>query len=76
MNLSPTHLLILLAIALVIFGTKRLRTLGSDLGHAVKGFKSAVADGESEDHKQLKAPENKDADFESTPTSKAKSETK
>lgn len=75
MNLSPTHLLILLAIALVIFGTKRLRSIGSDLGHAVKGFKSAMADGESEEQKQLKAPE-KDADFDSTPASKAKSESK
>jgi sec-independent protein translocase protein TatA len=37
-------LLVILAIALVIFGTKRLRTIGSDLGAAVKGFKSAMND--------------------------------
>jgi sec-independent protein translocase protein TatA len=54
-------LLVILAIALVIFGTKRLRTIGSDLGAAVKGFKQAVNDGESEEKtKQLK----QDADFE------------
>jgi TatA/E family protein of Tat protein translocase len=35
-------LLVVLAIALVIFGTKRLRTIGSDLGAAMKGFKSAM----------------------------------
>jgi sec-independent protein translocase protein TatA len=56
-------LLVILAIALVIFGTKRLRTIGSDLGAAVKGFKSAMNDGETEDKaKQLK--QDKDADFD------------
>jgi sec-independent protein translocase protein TatA len=56
-------LLVILAIALVIFGTKRLRTIGSDLGAAVKGFKSAVNDGETEEKaKQLK--QDKDADFD------------
>jgi len=54
-------LLVILAIALVIFGTKRLRSIGSDLGAAVKGFKSAMNDGESEEKaKQLK----QDADFD------------
>ncbi len=53
-------LLVILAIALVIFGTKRLRTIGTDLGAAVKGFKQAMNDGETEEHsKQLK----QDADF-------------
>jgi sec-independent protein translocase protein TatA len=56
-------LLVILAIALVIFGTKRLRTIGSDLGAAVKGFKSAMNDGETEEKaKQLK--QDKDADFD------------
>jgi len=56
-------LLVILAIALVIFGTKRLRSIGSDLGAAVKGFKQAMSDGESEEKvKQLK--QDKDADFE------------
>jgi sec-independent protein translocase protein TatA len=56
-------LLVILAIALVIFGTKRLRTIGSDLGAAVKGFKQAMNEGESEEKlKQLK--QEKDADFE------------
>jgi sec-independent protein translocase protein TatA len=57
-------LLVILAIALVIFGTKRLRTIGSDLGAAVKGFKSAMTDGETDEKaKQLKQ-DNKDADFD------------
>ncbi len=41
-NIGPVQLLIVLVIVLAIFGTKRLRTLGSDLGSAVKGFRSAV----------------------------------
>ncbi len=57
-------LLVILAIALVIFGTKRLRTIGTDLGAAVKGFKQAMNDGESEEKvKQLK--QETDADFAS-----------
>jgi len=56
-------LLVILAIALVVFGTKRLRSIGSDLGAAVKGFKQAMNEGESEEKvKQLK--QDKDADFE------------
>lgn len=39
-----TELLVILAIVLLIFGPKRLKTLGSDLGSAIKGFRSAVSD--------------------------------
>jgi sec-independent protein translocase protein TatA len=46
---APRHLLIILAIILLVFGTKKLKTLGSDLGAAVKGFKESMKDGESED---------------------------
>lgn len=48
MGISVTQLLIILAIVIVLFGTKRLRNLGGDLGGAIKGFRSAVKDG-SED---------------------------
>ncbi len=50
MGMSVTQLLIILAIVIVLFGTKRLRNLGGDLGGAIKGFRSAVKDG-SEDSK-------------------------
>ena len=63
------ELLIILAIALLIFGAKRLKTIGSDLGGAVKGFKKAMDDEDSKDTQQLNAPQ-KDADFESTPAGK------
>ncbi len=46
MGMSITQLLIILAIVIVLFGTKRLRNLGGDLGGAIKGFRSAVKDGE------------------------------
>lgn len=56
-------LIVILLIALVVFGTKRIRSIGSDLGAAVKGFKQAMNEGESEEKlKQLK--QEKDADFE------------
>lgn len=42
MGLSVPQLLIILAIVLLLFGAKRLRSIGTDLGAAVKGFKGAV----------------------------------
>ncbi|HEY5810802.1 MAG TPA: Sec-independent protein translocase subunit TatA [Povalibacter sp.] len=71
MGIGIRELLIILVIALVIFGAKRLKTIGSDLGGAVKGFKKAMNEGEDEDSKQLAAPGEKDADFDSTPASKS-----
>ena len=46
-NIGPVQLLIILVIVLAIFGTKKLRSLGSDLGGAVKGFRSAMDEGEN-----------------------------
>ncbi len=43
---SPKHLLIVLLVVLVVFGTKKLRTIGSDLGQAVRGFKESMKEGE------------------------------
>nr|MBZ4201918.1 Sec-independent protein translocase subunit TatA [Methylovulum sp.] len=47
MGLSIPHLLVVLGIVILVFGTKRLRNLGGDLGGAIKGFKSAIKDGEN-----------------------------
>ena len=41
-GMGVTELLIILAIVLLLFGPKRIKTLGSDLGSAIKGFRSAV----------------------------------
>ncbi|MBI3171398.1 MAG: Sec-independent protein translocase subunit TatA [Hydrocarboniphaga effusa] len=43
---SIWHWLIVLAIVLLIFGTKKLRNLGGDLGAAIKNFKGAMKEGE------------------------------
>jgi sec-independent protein translocase protein TatA len=69
MGIGFKELLIILVIALLIFGAKRLRTIGSDLGGAVKGFKKAMDEGEDDEKKQLTSPDQKDADFDSTPSS-------
>lgn len=42
MGFSTTHLIIFLVIVVVLFGTKKLRNIGSDLGGAVKGFKDGM----------------------------------
>jgi sec-independent protein translocase protein TatA len=44
-SFSIWHWLIVLAVVLLIFGTKKLKNVGSDLGAAVKGFKDGVRDG-------------------------------
>jgi sec-independent protein translocase protein TatA len=65
-NISIWQLLIVLVIVIAIFGTKRLRTLGSDLGSAVKGFRSAVEDGEKEPAGEID-DQSGDASFDNTP---------
>jgi len=45
-SMSIWHWLIVLVVVLLIFGTKKLRNIGQDLGGAVKGFKDGVKSGE------------------------------
>ena len=47
-SFSIWHWLIVLAIVLVVFGTKKLGNIGKDLGSAVKGFKDGIKDGQAE----------------------------
>ncbi|GKX55594.1 Sec-independent protein translocase protein TatA [Leminorella grimontii] len=61
-GISIWQLLIIVAIVVLLFGTKKLRTLGSDLGASVKGFKKAMSDEESTPNKE-EAQKEKDADF-------------
>ena len=58
------HLLIILVIVMLIFGTKRLKSIGGDLGGAIKGFKKAVNtdDDKPEENKSLESDE-QDAEF-------------
>lgn len=57
MGFGVYELLILLLIVLLLFGTKKLRSMGSDLGSAVKGFRSAVSDDDDKQPLQDNAPE-------------------
>ena len=65
-GISWPQLLIVLVIVLAIFGTKRFRTLGSDIGNAVKGFRSAMNETE-ETKEELSDNSGEDASFENTP---------
>ena len=64
-GISPIQLLIVLVIVLAIFGTKRFRSIGSDLGNAVKGFRSAMNDADKETAEKISS-QSEDADFDNT----------
>ena len=68
-SFSIWHWLIVLAIVALVFGTKKLGSIGSDLGSALRGFKKAMNEGDKEEEKlrqQLRHDAN-DADFSDTP---------
>ena len=68
-GLSIWQLMIILVIVLLLFGTKRLRNLGGDLGGAIKGFKKAMGDEEkksSAEPERLEKAEDKVIDGEAT----------
>ncbi|HAS13893.1 MULTISPECIES: twin-arginine translocase TatA/TatE family subunit [Idiomarina] len=74
MGISPWQLLILLVIVVLLFGTKRLRNLGSDLGNAVKGFKKSMgdeADDKDKDDDSLQHKEEHDDKSDSDKTGKS-----
>jgi len=52
---SGWHLVVLLIVVALVFGTKKLRNVGEDLGEAIKGFKKGMQDGDSADAARLKA---------------------
>ena len=68
-NIGPWQLLIILVIVLAIFGTKKLSSLGADLGKSVKGFRSAMSEAD-EANDQLK--DSSDADFDNTPVEESR----
>ncbi len=53
MGISIWQLLIVLAIVLLLFGAKRLRNVGGDLGNAIKGFKQAMKEDDKQDSEKL-----------------------
>jgi len=62
-SFSIWHWLIVLAIVALVFGTKKLGNIGSDLGSAIRGFKKAMNDGESDEKAKRLKHETDDADF-------------
>ncbi|RYV00894.1 twin-arginine translocase subunit TatA [Shewanella sp. OPT22] len=69
-GISIWQLLIIAVIVVLLFGTKKLRNIGGDLGDAVKGFKKAMADDDK------KAITDETASAEKTVETEAKAETK
>lgn len=67
-GISLWQLLIVLVIVIVIFGTARLRSMGTDLGGALKGFRKAMSDVEDEVDEVRKKIDEPDADFNETRT--------
>lgn len=57
MGFGVTELIIILVIVLVLFGAKRLKNVGSDLGSAVKGFKTAIKDEETKPNESIEKSE-------------------
>lgn len=51
-SVSPGSLLLTFLIVMVLFGTKKLRTIGEDLGHAVRGFRKALNGEDTETTKE------------------------
>ena len=74
MGISIWQLLIILAIVLLLFGAKRLRNLGADLGASVKGFRDSMKEGQKSEEieKQLEQDQGRIIDAEVNDVSKEK----
>lgn len=72
-GISIWQLLIIAVIVVLLFGTNKLRTLGSDLGSSIKGFKKAMGD---EDDKGKEKDHANDADFNAKLADKQQTEAK
>ena len=65
-NISPWQLLIIRLIVLLIFGTKKLRNIGGDLGGAMKDFRKGLSDGDGDDDTSAKKTSGDDSESGST----------
>ena len=70
MGISPTQLIIILVIVALLFGTKKLRNMGGDIGGAVKGFKRAMSDDDKGISLNKAGSDALDAELESVETVK------
>jgi sec-independent protein translocase protein TatA len=76
MGIGMRELVVILLVVLLVFGAKKLRTIGSDLGAAVRGFKKSMNEGEEE---QVTPPrripsDGTDADFAEAPKAREASQ--
>jgi sec-independent protein translocase protein TatA len=72
-GIGPGSIILILLIVILLFGTKKLRNVGSDLGGAIKNFKKSVKDGE--DDKPTESLENMaDSNFDEEQTETKKKE--
>ena len=84
MGLSVPSIILILVIVILLFGTSKLKNMGSDLGSALKGFKKAVSEEEKEEKdadfapldKPEAKPKNEVNDAEVTSANKSKTEDK
>jgi sec-independent protein translocase protein TatA len=75
-GISIWQLVIVLGIIILLFGTKKLRNLGGDLGSAVKGFKKAMNDDSQKEDNTQKSIGQDDANFKESEKSAEKTEQK
>ncbi|MBE9399554.1 Sec-independent protein translocase subunit TatA [Pontibacterium sp. N1Y112] len=73
-GISIWQLLIVALIIVLLFGTKKLRGMGGDLGSAIKGFKKAVTEDEEKKEETTKKLNKEDADFNEADSATAKKE--
>ncbi len=64
---QPMHLLVILGIALLVFGPKKLPELGKGLGESIRGFKDALSSGAASSANPAPPPESKPAEPPSPP---------
>lgn len=63
MGIGMRELIVILLVVLVVFGAKKLRNVGSDLGAAVRGFKKSMNEGDAEESVRQIKQEAADAEF-------------
>ncbi len=73
-GISPWSLVLILVIVLLLFGTKKLRGLGGDLGGALKGFKKAMSDDDAKKDESPKKVEDDSEASEEAPSAQEKTE--
>lgn len=73
-GISIWQLLIVLLIVVMIFGTKRLKDIGTDLGSAVKGFRKSMTDADREQEEPRRLDTRPDAEFNEASPSQRSSE--